>query len=155
MFRQISCAIILIAGLGGPALAHSHKIKGLEIIHPSCLEVSDPAGKTVVVSANIKNRNKRADRLLSASSPLAEKVELQGPAGADGARPVQVFEVRPGTALLLGRDGPRILLSGLKKPLPAYDAFPMTLTFERAGKVAIEVMVEEAPSGQPEQKAGH
>ena len=49
----------------------------------------------------------------------------------------------------LKRGGPHILLSGMKKQLGAYDAFVMTLVFERAGKVEVEVQVEEAVIVEP------
>ena len=39
---------------------------------------------------------------------------------------------------------PNIMLLGLSKPLTTYDSFPMTLVFEKAGKLDIEVIVEEA-----------
>ena len=37
----------------------------------------------------------------------------------------------------------------MKKQLGAYDSFLMTLVFERAGKVEVEVMVEEASILEP------
>jgi copper(I)-binding protein len=44
----------------------------------------------------------------------------------------------------LKRDGPHLELTGFKKPLDAYESFAMTLVFEKAGSVVVEVMVEEA-----------
>ena len=35
------------------------------------------------------------------------------------------------------------MLSGLRKPLRPYDSFDLTLVFEKAGAVRVEVMVEE------------
>ena len=49
----------------------------------------------------------------------------------------------------LKRGGPHILLVGDEEALGAYDSFLMTLTFERAGKVEVEVMVEEASVLEP------
>ena len=76
---------------------------------------------------------------------MAAKAELRRPAlrPAEGcaSRSVAVGsrgEVEPEA------DGPHILLSGMKKQLSPYDSFLMTLRFERAGKVEVEVMVEEA-----------
>jgi copper(I)-binding protein len=37
------------------------------------------------------------------------------------------------------------VLTGLKKRLNAYDTFRLTLVFEKAGRVPIDVMVEEMP----------
>jgi copper(I)-binding protein len=45
--------------------------------------------------------------------------------------------------LTLGAAGPGVVLSGLKRPLRAYDGFTLTLVFEKAGPVDVEVVVEE------------
>jgi copper(I)-binding protein len=42
------------------------------------------------------------------------------------------------------RKGAHLLLTGFTKRLDAYASFAMTLAFEKAGSVVIEVMVEEA-----------
>ncbi len=89
--------------------------------------------------------------MLRASASNAAKTELRAgaPPDAEGgviaAIPVGRGEVN------LKRGGPHILLTGVKKPLGAYDSFLMTLTFERAGKVEVEVMVEEASVLEPAQ----
>ena len=49
----------------------------------------------------------------------------------------------------LDRKGPHLLLSGLKKRLNAYDSFTMTLVFEKAGSMVVEVAVEEAETVAP------
>jgi periplasmic copper chaperone A len=59
------------------------------------------------------------------------------------------LEAKAGGELILKRDGPHIVLTGVKKQLGAYDAFTMTLVFERAGKVEVEVQVEEASILEP------
>ena len=49
----------------------------------------------------------------------------------------------------LVRNGPHLLLSGLKKRLDAYDSFKLTLVFEKAGSMVVEVAVEEAETVEP------
>ena len=136
MFR---CSVFLLAAavLALRASAHSHKSKGLEIVHP-WTPASPKGAPTARVFMTIKNDSGRTDRLLSASTPRAARVELNG-AGKGAA----AFTVRRGEQLGLAGDGPSVVLIGLKKPLQAYDDFKMTLVFERAGPIAIDVMVEE------------
>lgn len=43
----------------------------------------------------------------------------------------------------LTRADSHILLKGLRKVLVGYERFPLTLKFEKAGEVEVEVMVEE------------
>ena len=142
MIRAFALAVATVLAVS-PGHAHSHKHKALEIVHPWCLETND-AAKRVAVFMTIKNVGVKPDKLLRASASTASKTELRAgaPPDAEGevlsAIPVGRGEVN------LKRGGPHILLTGMKKPLGAYDSFLMTLTFERAGKVEIEVMVEES-----------
>jgi copper(I)-binding protein len=41
------------------------------------------------------------------------------------------------------------MLLGLRQKLREYDTFPLTLVFERAGRVEVEVLVEEAATMEP------
>jgi periplasmic copper chaperone A len=130
--------LLAAASLAAPAAAHSHKKKGLEVVHPWT-----PASANDATSARIfmtvKNSSGQPDRLVSASTPRAQKVELN-----EAGRGRMAFTVRTGEELSLYGDGPSLLLVGLKQPLSAYDDFKMTLVFEKAGPIAIDVMVEEA-----------
>ena len=49
--------------------------------------------------------------------------------------------------------GNHVMLFDLKQPLKAGDSFPMTLQFEKAGKVEVTVNVEAAPTQHEHQ--GH
>jgi copper(I)-binding protein len=120
-----------------PAGAHSHKRKGLEIVHPWTAQTQQDAA-TARVFMTIKNGSGRPDRLVSASTPRAGKVELK-----DAGKGAAAFAIAAGAELGLYGDGPSLVLTGLKKALDAYDDFKMTLVFEKAGPVAIDVMVEE------------
>jgi periplasmic copper chaperone A len=130
----------------GGASAHSHKQKGLEIVHPWCFASGDTAAKTAAVYMLIKNRTKRPDRLIGATSPSAQSVELRRPAASPGGgiRAATGVALKGRHEVALKRDGPHLVVSGLAAPLAPYDSFPMTLIFQRAGKIEIEVVVEEA-----------
>ena len=135
-------SILLLAALILPtqASAHSHKKKGLEIIHPWTRAMVDKAQTTLLVSMTIKNSG-AGDRLLGASTPLAATAEIRAP-GNDKALPS--VAIGAGKRVELKRKGPHLLLGGFKRQLDAYESFAMTLVFEKAGSVVIEVVVEEA-----------
>jgi len=145
----IPVAIVLLTGSGQ---AHSHKFKKLEIVHPWCIETNDTA-KPVAVFMTIRNAGGRPDKLLSATTAMAAKAELRE-AGAAPAEGNAIGSVAVGSRgeVDLKRTGPHILLSGMKKQLNPYDSFLLTLRFERAGKVEVEVMVEEASVLEPPHK---
>jgi periplasmic copper chaperone A len=145
----LAAAAMLVAAA---AQAHSHKVKKLEIVHPWCIETNDTA-KPVAVYMTIRNASGRPDKLLSATTSMAARAELRE-AGAAPAEGNAISSVAVGSRgeVDLKRTGPHILLSGMKKQLNPYDSFLMTLRFERAGKVEVEVMVEEASVLEPPHK---
>jgi periplasmic copper chaperone A len=140
MQHMLRCLLVLLAAvaLTAPAAPHSHKKKGLEIVHPwTPASVKDAVSARIFMT--IKNGSGKPDRLVSASTPRAQNVQLN-----QAGRGPAAFTVKAGEELGLAGDGPGVVLTGLKKPLDAYDDFKMTLVFEKAGSVAIDVMVEEA-----------
>lgn len=155
MTRRVSAYVAALTLIASTALAqaHSHKVKKLEIVHPWCVETNDTA-KPVAVYMTIRNAGGRPDQLLSATTSMAAKVELRraGAAPAAEGNVIRSVAVASRGEVDLKRTGPHILLSGMKKQLSPYDSFIMTLRFERAGRVQVEVMVEEASVLEPPHK---
>lgn len=91
-----------------------------------------------------------ADRVVSASSPVAEKVELHETI-RDGnvmrMREVPQLVVPAGEKVVLQPGAQHIMLIGLKKPLNRGESFPLTITFEKAPAVTITVTVQAAGAG--------
>ena len=88
-----------------------------------------------------------ADRLVSASSPAADKVELHESA-MDGMvmtmRPLGSVEIKAGETLALAPGGKHLMFTGLKAPFVAGEKVPLTLTFEIAGVKTVELEVRNA-----------
>lgn len=149
----VALLLLLAAALAPPAAtAHSHKKKSLEIVHPWTPAMVDANQTNVPVYMTLKNGAGAAERLLGATTPLADKVEiidLRRQAGIELPMAVPALVVPPRDTLVLAAEGPRLLLSGFKKRLVAYDSFNVTLVFEKAGKVVVEVMVEEPEAAPP------
>jgi copper(I)-binding protein len=96
---------------------------------------------------SIVNKGPDDDRLVAASSPLAERIELHGikVVGSDiDMRPMANGIVIQGihTTVLKPR-GYHLLLLGVKTPLATGATLPVALTFEKAGAVTLEFAVEE------------
>ncbi len=93
-----------------------------------------------------------ADRVVSASSPVAERVELHETI-RDGdvmkMREVLHLSVQPGQPVELKPGGHHIMLIGLKRPLNRGDIFPLTITFEKAPSVTATVTVQAAGAAGP------
>jgi copper(I)-binding protein len=150
---RIAVILSLAVALAPPAaMAHSHKKRALEIVHPWTPAMVEANVANIPVYMKLKNGGGAPERLLSATTSLADKVELIEPK-AQGSMTlptaVAALGVPAGGELVLSADGPHLLLGGVKKRLSAYDSFKITLVFEKAGRMEIEVMVEEADTTQP------
>jgi periplasmic copper chaperone A len=141
---------LLAAAFAPPAaVAHSHRKNGLEIVHPWTFATSGTGG-VAQVCMKIKNASGAPERLLRASSPAAASVEFREPAGAGlPPKPLASLPIPAGQDVELTATGAHLLLSGVRKRLDAYDSFKLTLVFEKAGRVVVDVMVEEAEPETP------
>lgn len=96
---------------------------------------------------SIANKGPEDDRLIAANSPLADRVELHGirVVGADiEMRPLaNGVAVPAGNTMTLKPRGYHLLLLGVKQPLAKGSTLPVTLTFEKAGAIAVDFAVEE------------
>ncbi|WP_291296725.1 copper chaperone PCu(A)C [Elioraea sp.] len=114
-------------------------------------------GRTSAAYMTIENTTAALDRLVSATSPVARVVELHTHM-MDGAvmrmRPVSAIEVNPGEPAVLRPGGLHIMLIDLARPLRAGETIPLTLRFEKAGEVTVNVAVQAAGASGPGQH-GH
>lgn len=118
-------------------------------MHPWTLPTSDAGGGTTRVFMRIKNLAGAPDRLVAASTPAAAKAALHEP-GADGAgKRMAAVVIGAGSEVALSRNGPHLVLTGVKRRLNAYDSFKLTLVFEKAGRMIVDVAVEDAETVEP------
>lgn len=138
-------AIAASCALPAIATAHGYKRGAVEIVHPWCPDTHIEGTKDVIVGMDIKSTVARGDKLLRAESKVASSVEIRDQAGVS----VSSLAIPGKTTLTLGRKGAHLRLVGLKKTLIPYDTLPMTLVFERGGRIAIDVLVEEPIEAKP------
>ena len=100
----------------------------------------------------IVNAGAEADRLIGASSPVAERVELHSHEMRDGVmrmRRIDSVPVPAGQAAELKPGGDHVMLIGLAGPPEQGGTFPLTLTFQNAGKVTVPVAVRPITAPRP------
>ena len=88
------------------------------------------------------------DRLLGARAGVAKAVELhtmQMDGNVMRLRPVEGIAVPAGQAVELKPGGLHLMFMGLNEPLKAGARFPLTLRFEKAGELTIEMKVSPTP----------
>ncbi len=127
-----------------PAAVHGP----MEMHKPWARAASQPLASSLAGAyLSITNKGPGDDRLVAASSPLAEQIELHGIKVVDagiGMRPlVGGVAIQAGHTTTLKPRGYHLLLQGVTAPLATGSTLPVTLTFEKAGAVAVEFAVEE------------
>lgn len=127
------------------ALAADYKTADLRIVDPYARPTvaNQPTGAAFLT---IENQGGSADKLIAASSPVAKSVEIHTMSMEGNVmkmRAVPGIDLPPSAKITMqpGR-GYHLMLFGLRQPLKAGDTFPMTLTFEKAGKTEVNVTVE-------------
>lgn len=153
-FRAALKAALLVALLVAPlfpAPAHDYRLGDIEIVHPWARATAVLA-RTGAVYLTLANQGAELDHLLGVATPRARKARLHSHIVADGIvkmRPVKAIEISPGDPAVLQPGGFHIMLMGLEAPLEAGTAFPLTLSFERAGAIEVEIRVENAGATGP------
>lgn len=107
------------------------------------------AGKTGAIYMSIKNAGPADDRLVAVASPVADHAQLHIEINDNGVmkmRPLPAIEVKAKGEATLKPGGMHVMLIGLTHPLKEGESFPLTLTFEKAGKIDVTVAVEKAGS---------
>ncbi|MGD9740440.1 MAG: copper chaperone PCu(A)C [Bauldia sp.] len=105
-----------------------------------------PAGApTAAVYLTIRNDGGDADRLVSATTPVAGTVMIHRTAIANDIATMADMEdgmpVPGGEATIFAPNGNHLMLMDLPAPLTEGETFPMTLTFATTGTVTAEVRV--------------
>ena len=151
---------LLLAALLLPAAfanAHEYKVGELQIAHPWSQELP-PNAPTVAAYFVVHNNGKTADTLLSVDSPIAGKAELhEHVMQGDLMKMQQVPQVvvAAGGEVAFAPMAYHVMLLELKDRSLLSDGkrFPLTLHFEKAGDVTVEVAVQkQAPDNMAEHK---
>jgi periplasmic copper chaperone A len=131
-----------LTGLSVPARA-ADASSGIVVSHPWSSATPGHIANGVAF-LTVTNHGAEADRLVGASTPVADKAELHTHLMEDGImkmRPVEAIDIAPGATVELKPGGLHVMLLGLKAPLTEGQTYPLTLTFAKAGTVTVEVAV--------------
>jgi periplasmic copper chaperone A len=140
--NRLQTAVAAFAALIAlPAFAHD----GVHI-HNAYARVIGGIGASGAVFFEIENHQDVADRLIAVSSPIAEKAELHSHLDQGGVMKmlhVQDGFIVPALGFLeLARGGDHVMLMGLKAEVKNGDVIELTLTFEQAGEVQVQAVID-------------
>jgi hypothetical protein len=139
------------------AFATSLVVASAALAQPTQLEVDHAwaratPGKADNGAAYVTITSPTADRLVSASTPVAKKAELHTMSMQGMVmkmRPISGVDIPAGQPVSLKPGGEHIMLMGLNEQLREGRSFPLTLDFEKAGPRTVTVTVEKAGANGP------
>jgi copper(I)-binding protein len=141
----------LVAVLALPASALDYKLGAIEIVQP-WTRATPPTAESGGGYLVVKNTGTTPDRLIAVKSPAADKVEIHE-MKMDGnimrMREVEKgIEIPPGATVELKPGGFHVMFMGLRAPFAKDAKVPLTLVFEKAGSIDVDLMVQ-AMGAQP------
>lgn len=146
--RLIITLSLLLLGAGLQVLAEPRRIGDIAVHLPWARELP-PVSRTGAAYLSIRNTGTQDDRLLSATSPVAARVELHTHVHAAGMMRMQQVEavaLPAGQQVDFAPGGLHLMLIDLRQPLAAGLDFTLVLNFEHAGSVQVQVEVrKDAP----------
>lgn len=139
------------------APAHTSMADSLMLIHPTARP--NIPNRPTAAYVTISNNGPEPDWLIGVSAPdfeAAELHEVRMEGDVMKMSPVESIMLPAGETVELAPGGYHIMLFGAAKQFKPGDSFPMTLTFEKVGAVAVEVTVEKIdPSRMGDGKMNH
>lgn len=118
------------------------------MVSDSYARSTGPLAKAGAAYMKIMNHSKKDDRLISVYSDIAKKTELHTHLKSDNGV-MKMLLIDKGIEIgamkehALVRGGEHIMFMGLKEPFENGKIIPVTLLFEKAGEVNIEVVVDQ------------
>lgn len=116
------------------------------VIHDAYARSAGPMAKAGAAFFVIENNGSEDDRLVDAASDVAMRVELhthvdQGGGVMKMMHVPEGFVVPANGTHELARGGDHVMFMGLKNPMDQGDTVTVTLTFEKAGEIVVEMPV--------------
>lgn len=142
----ISAAVAALLAITSPAFAHDG------VIHVGPINISGEFSRATLPRApvgggymTIENTGTEADRLISVTSPVSPNVQLHEMSMQGDVMKMRALkdglEVAPGETVELTPGGSHVMFMGIKAAFVEGETVPVTLTFEKAGAVEVELPV--------------
>jgi hypothetical protein len=150
---------VAIAALGLVAPVHAESVKAGDLV------ISQPWTRATAGGAKvgggyliIENKGAAADKLVGGSTDAAGKLEVHQMSVSNGVMKMHQVEgglaIEPGKTVKLAPGGYHLMLVDLKHPFKQGEKVPVTLEFEKAGKVAVSLDVQGIGARAPTAPAG-
>ena len=152
---RITASVALLAGLfASPARAE--EIKAGDLVITQAWSRATPGGARVAGGyLTIENKGSAPDRLIGGSAEVSDKIQVHEMSMNNGVMTMRQLDkglaIEPGKTVKLAPGGIHLMMLNPKSPFRQGDKVPVTLEFERAGKVKVSLDVQgvgaQAPAG--------
>jgi copper(I)-binding protein len=141
----LALAALSATVLAAPACADD--VKAGDLVISQAWSRATPGGAKVAGGfLTIENKGTAPDKLVSVSADIAGKADVHEMATENGVMKMRPLEkgltIEPGKTVKLAPGGYHLMLQDLKGPFKEGEKVPVTLTFEKAGKVSVSLDVQ-------------
>jgi copper(I)-binding protein len=139
--------------------ARAEEVKAGDLVITQAWSRATPSGAKIAGGfLTIENKGAAPDRLLGGSGDIAGKVEVHEMAMNNGVMTMRPLDkglvIEPGKTVKLAPGGYHLMIMDLKTPFKQGDKVPVTLQFEKAGKVTLSLDVQGMGAQAPADSAG-
>ena len=143
--KTLTSALLFAAAIAAPARAQ--EVKAGDLVITQAWTRATPSGAKIGGGyLTIENKGSTPDRLINGSADVAGKVEVHEMAMKNGVMTMRPLDngltIEPGKTVKLAPGGYHLMMFDLKSPLKQGDKVPVTLQFEKAGKVQVTLDVQ-------------
>src|SRR3984885_6859567 len=153
--RSFACAALVAGLLAAPARAQ--EVRAGDLMITQAWSRATPGGAKVAGGyLTIENKGSTSDRLIGGSGDVTDRIEVHEMTTSNGVMTMRPLDngltIEPGKTVKLAPGGYHLMMFDLKSPLKQGDKLPLTLDFEKAGKVKLSLDVEgvgaKGPAGE-------
>ena len=129
------------------ASARAEDVKAGDLVISQAWSRATPSGAKIAGGyLTIENKGSAPDRLVGGGGDVAGRVEMHEMAMDNGVMKMRPLDkglaIEPGKTVKFAPGGYHLMLMDIKQPLKQGDKVPVTLEFEKAGKVTVSLDVQ-------------
>lgn len=162
LLRLVATLVLGTASLAALADDHEHAHNRMEkalMVMQAWSRAMPPSAPTGAVYFTLHNPGNQQDRLIGVETPRAEKAEMHTHMHEGEIMRMQQIDsvdVPAGGQVEFKPGGNHVMLFKLSQPLVAGEQLPLTLIFENAGEMTVDVDIREnAPAPDDDAHAHH
>jgi periplasmic copper chaperone A len=136
--------LLLVLCVGGAARAQTSAASTIVVEQPFA-RATPKGAMTGAAYMTLLNNGASADRLVGATTPVADKVQFHQASEENGVsrmREVPSVDLEPAAKVSFKPGEMHMMIVGLKQPLVQGQTFPLALQFEKAGNIEVTVPIQ-------------